>query len=344
MRPIEFTAASRLLVIAPHPDDESLACGGLIQHAVAAGAQVRVLSVTDGDNNPWPQRVLERRVRIGPEQRVSWGRRRRSEVLAATAILGLRDSDVVFAGLPDQGLTTDLLSGQSALRPILQREIESFAPTIIVSPSLHDTHPDHSAAAVLVRLALRESATPPGLHEYLIHGRASFDGEVPWGVALSRGQVDMKRDAICCHRSQTLVSRKRFLSYATGEELFHAASAADVAHPISRVTRANGELRIELRARRWFDRASAAQLHLLWCDGPRIVAQHRVQLANGVRGGGVVLEMTDDSGNVLGRGKIDAAGNLLLPINVALHATTLYLHRRGGIAFFDEAGWREIAL
>ena len=58
---MDFT---RTLVIAPHPDDESIAAGGLLQRAVAAGAEVRVLVVTDGDNNPWPVRYLKKKLRV----------------------------------------------------------------------------------------------------------------------------------------------------------------------------------------------------------------------------------------------------------------------------------------
>ena len=47
------SAQDRLLVVAPHPDDETIAAGGLIQSALHAGAAVRVLFATDGDNNPW---------------------------------------------------------------------------------------------------------------------------------------------------------------------------------------------------------------------------------------------------------------------------------------------------
>ena len=52
----QLHAGAKIAVLAPHPDDESLGTGGLIQQALAAGAEVRVIFVTDGDNNPWPQR------------------------------------------------------------------------------------------------------------------------------------------------------------------------------------------------------------------------------------------------------------------------------------------------
>ena len=57
-------AGTRLLVVAPHPDDESIATGELIQQVRQVGGQVDILLLTHGDNNPWPQRWMERRFRI----------------------------------------------------------------------------------------------------------------------------------------------------------------------------------------------------------------------------------------------------------------------------------------
>src|SRR5207249_248864 len=68
-RPLAFRRDDRVLLIAPHPDDETLAAGGLLQRVLAAGARLRVLFVTDGENNPWAQRATERRWRIGARDR-----------------------------------------------------------------------------------------------------------------------------------------------------------------------------------------------------------------------------------------------------------------------------------
>ena len=78
-----FSAQTRLLVVAPHPDDETIATGLLIQQVRAAGGEVRILLLTEGDNNPWPQRWLERRVRIRVADRQRWGDRRHAEMLQA---------------------------------------------------------------------------------------------------------------------------------------------------------------------------------------------------------------------------------------------------------------------
>jgi N-acetyl-1-D-myo-inositol-2-amino-2-deoxy-alpha-D-glucopyranoside deacetylase len=55
---LALAGSDRLLILAPHPDDESIATGGLIQVARGVGAAVRVIVLTDGDNNPWPQRWI----------------------------------------------------------------------------------------------------------------------------------------------------------------------------------------------------------------------------------------------------------------------------------------------
>src|SRR6478736_5359349 len=71
-----ISRTDRILYFAPHPDDESLGGGGLIQHAVGVGAAVKVVFLTDGDRNPWAQRAAERRWTIGPKEQARWGKRR----------------------------------------------------------------------------------------------------------------------------------------------------------------------------------------------------------------------------------------------------------------------------
>src|SRR5262245_24268596 len=150
----------RVLVLAPHPDDETLATGGLLQRALRAGAGVRVLFVTNGDNNPWPQRVVERRWRLGAPERVRWGERRCSEALAALRYLGVAADHARFLGYPDQGLTRLLLTGEETLLDTLAEELLAWRPTLLVTPSVQDLHPDHSALAVFVRFACARLGAP----------------------------------------------------------------------------------------------------------------------------------------------------------------------------------------
>src|SRR6202008_2455796 len=80
---IQIGPRDRLLVLAPHPDDETLGTGGLLSRAARLAIATEVVFVTDGDDNPWPQRVLERRIRLDAGARARWAERRRFEAVAA---------------------------------------------------------------------------------------------------------------------------------------------------------------------------------------------------------------------------------------------------------------------
>ena len=169
-KPLTFKAADRLLVFAPHPDDETLATGELIQLARESGAAVRVVFGTDGDNNPWPQRWCERRWRIGPAERERWGRRRRAEAKAALARLGVASEAVRFLGWSDLGLTDTLIRDDTAVET-LRDEIQHYAPTHVAMPSLRDRHPDHGALRVMLELALAKARVSCVRLSYVVHGR-----------------------------------------------------------------------------------------------------------------------------------------------------------------------------
>jgi len=155
-----FDSRSRLMLIAPHPDDEALACSVILQQAVRAGAAIRIVYVTDGDNNPWPQRVIERRWRLSAADRKRWGKLRRAEALAALRVLDINPADVQFLALPDQGLTDLLLRDCDSALTRLTQVIDDWSPTDILAPSLSDIHPDHNAVAVMMRLIFADFLTP----------------------------------------------------------------------------------------------------------------------------------------------------------------------------------------
>src|SRR5581483_1389886 len=135
----------RAIVLAPHPDDDVIAAGGLIQRILAARGEVHVVFVTDGENNPWPQRFIERKFFIEAGDRVRWGVMRRREALCSLARLGVGESSATFLGFPDQGIATLARRGDAGLRDALRAIIAKFQPALIVTPSSFDLHPDHRA-------------------------------------------------------------------------------------------------------------------------------------------------------------------------------------------------------
>lgn len=213
-----FSGQTRLLVVAPHPDDETIATGLLIQQVRAAGGEVRILLLTAGDNNPWPQRWLERRVRIRDADRRRWGQRRHAEMLQALQRLGLPASALESMGWPDMGLVGCLLQPESTAVSTLAAAIGRFGPSLIALPSLDDRHPDHGAAHVLVRLALAGQLDPPQLLTYLVHGRAHEAGLID--VRDSLRQATNKQAALAAHGSQMALSGRRMRRLAARPERY----------------------------------------------------------------------------------------------------------------------------
>jgi LmbE family N-acetylglucosaminyl deacetylase len=217
-----FNQSSRLLVFAPHPDDESLACGILLQRAVEAGAAICVVYITDGENNPWPQRYLSRRWRLNPRDRQRWAKLRRREALAALGVLGVSPEDARFLGWPDQELARLFRSDCASMLARLRYLILELAPSDVVGPDEADRHTDHKAVGAMLNALFAHGATPfQGARRwsYIVHGRdAGFlrdcatVPQIPW-------QADTKRRAIGCHQTQLMLSRRRFLRYAARPEL-----------------------------------------------------------------------------------------------------------------------------
>src|SRR5437870_13680734 len=99
-----FTSDSRLMLIAPHPDDEALACSIILQRAVRTDAPIRVVYATDGADNPWPQRMLERKWRLNAAGGKRWGKWRRAEAVGARRVVGVSAWGVRVLALRGQGL------------------------------------------------------------------------------------------------------------------------------------------------------------------------------------------------------------------------------------------------
>ncbi|MCW8809193.1 MAG: PIG-L family deacetylase [Rhodanobacter sp.] len=213
-----FSAQTRLLVVAPHPDDETIATGLLIQQVRAADGEVQILLLTAGDNNPWPQRWLERRLLIRAQDRERWGRRRHAEALQALQRLDVPSQALHALGLPDMGITDCLLRPDTAVVDAVAKAIEQFQPTLIAVPALADRHPDHGSAHVLVRLALTRQRPSPPVLTYLVHGRTLGVSSVEIGGTST--QRSSKRSALLAHCTQMALSAGRMRRMAERPECY----------------------------------------------------------------------------------------------------------------------------
>lgn len=216
-------ARTRLLVVAPHPDDETLATGILIQRVLAAGGAVHVLLLTDGDNNPWPQRRLERRLWVGRRARAHWALRRRGEFMGALDELGVPASDITAMGWPDQGLTGLIAIDAAARVEALDAVVARVRPTLVAMPALDDRHPDHGAAHVLMRLALERRAELPAIWLYRVHG-GTRRVRPSLACVADAPTWARKRSALARHASQLVLSRRRMERLAARTERFEVLS------------------------------------------------------------------------------------------------------------------------
>ena len=140
----------RVLVLAPHPDDETIMCGATLAASRRRGDAVRVVAVTSG-------------AATGQGAGGDVSGARRGELRRAADELGL--DDVVFWELADRGLAA--VRGELAER--IGAELDAFAPTDVYVPFPHDAHDDHVATALALGDALGRRDGPTA-GELWVHG------------------------------------------------------------------------------------------------------------------------------------------------------------------------------
>lgn len=132
----------RALCVAPHPDDDTIGCGGTLATFAEAGVDVHVAYVTSGEsgNREFPPDVL------GPA--------REAESMAAAGILGISIENLQYLQFPDLGSTARI----PGIASDLVSTIERVCPQVIFVPHQADRHPDHRAAHEATRNAIKAVA------------------------------------------------------------------------------------------------------------------------------------------------------------------------------------------
>ncbi|OBG90714.1 LmbE family protein [Mycobacterium sp. E3251] len=183
----------RLIVVAPHPDDETLGLGATIAQLVAAGTDVQVVSVSDG-GAAQPGTTVSGRIRLSTT--------RRYEMRRATNILGVPPP--MRLGLPDG----ELARHEERLTGALVEILRTAGPgTWCAATWRGDGHPDHEAVGRAAAAACECAGI--ALLEYPVwmwHWATPADPVVPWDRARSvpapGWAVNLKRQAVQCYRSQ----------------------------------------------------------------------------------------------------------------------------------------------
>jgi len=220
----------RVVVFAPHPDDETLGCGGTIAKKLAEGYEVIIVVMTDGrflllksfgiDDDPSPEHVKDIR---------------RGEVLRATKILGVPEKNVIFLDFVDGTLGENEEAAEEKVTEVL----EKYAPSEVYFPFERDAHPDHQAANRIVRRAVEKLGIKPLMYRYTITHKFSRFGPLmeSFSSIFKRDRVyvdiseflPLKREAVKEFKSElTTISPKQgnplskdFKKFLKGEEKFY---------------------------------------------------------------------------------------------------------------------------
>ncbi len=200
MKELKFKEDDRILVLAPHPDDEVIGCAGVIQRALSMKLPIHITFLTYGDSNQLSFLLYRKYPVLMPRAVTRMGLVRYDEAVAATRILGLSQGQLTFLGYPDfrtlniwcsrwaqqsplKGILTRsrAVPYKSALRPgalhkgeeilkDLKAIISRVKPTKIFVSHPADYHGDHLAYYLYTRVALWDLRMGEvELYPYLIH-------------------------------------------------------------------------------------------------------------------------------------------------------------------------------
>lgn len=220
--------APRLLVAFAHPDDETIAAGGVLRRV----GDARLVCVTDGAPHRrewWGDPSLN--------SREEYAALRRRELRSALSVVGIGPERLCGFGVADQEASAHLV--QIARR--MADEIAAAQPDVVLAPAYEGGHPDHDAVAFAVHAACallaREGRRCPAIVEYpLYHARDERMIVSAWlpgaeagavTVALSDEEQSAKRAMIACHASQSAT----LAQFPVDAERFRPAPAYDFRQP-----------------------------------------------------------------------------------------------------------------
>ncbi len=177
--------SKKVLVVAPHPDDEILCCANTIKEHLLSGDDVSIVVITNGDGKSENNR----------QESLDYGRQRQNESLHAAKKLGIPLRKIYFLGFPDgnladierrgssrsqftnlmQTMRSSLFPGTpytwNGLQQSLKKVLQKSTPDVVYLPGVEDLHEDHRVSANAVRVAANTVHIVPIWKEYVVHSK-----------------------------------------------------------------------------------------------------------------------------------------------------------------------------
>jgi LmbE family N-acetylglucosaminyl deacetylase len=182
------------MVFAPHPDDETLGCGGTMMKRAGEGYEVVVVVMTDGkyallkefggDSNPTPEELKKIR---------------KEEVIRATERLGVSNKNLLFLDFEDGGLGERRKEVEKKVIELLRE----YSPVEVYFPYVKDTNADHHIASLIIRGSIEKLGLPVRGYQYSIFQKYARVGPVK-----DRFLNIFRRNLVCVDISQFLQQKK----------------------------------------------------------------------------------------------------------------------------------------
>ncbi len=198
----DLTNVNRLMIIAPHPDDESLGSAGLIQAVRKNGGEVYVVVVTNGDGLSAGPTFSNYKLLPVSDDYIEYGRERQQETIKALSILGISEDKIFFLGYPDSSLQSiwsspwidsnlygrfthvskspyeltynkkSIYQGVDLYHDLFQL-LTDLQPDLVIVPHPEDTNSDHRAVSNFAQFTVADyeskNSTAIRVFGYLIH-------------------------------------------------------------------------------------------------------------------------------------------------------------------------------
>ncbi|MCW4016285.1 MAG: PIG-L family deacetylase [Candidatus Bathyarchaeota archaeon] len=192
-----------IVVFSPHPDDETLGCGGTIAKKLSENYQVYIVLLTDGRHAF--SNCLDLNSDITPDAIVKI---RKKEVIDATTVLGVPVENLVFLDFEDRMLKEHETVAEQKITEILKKH----SPVEVYFPFMRDSHPDHRAANRIIRRCLQNLKLTSIRYQYSVMHRF-----LNFGPRIER-LIDVYKDCIAdVDISEYLSLKKKAVKQFTSE-------------------------------------------------------------------------------------------------------------------------------
>ena len=280
---LKESKGKRILIFAPHPDDEIIAVGGLISEAIKSGFTVKVVFITNGDG--FGNLMIaehSRKIKIkSVNEAIALGYERQIEAIQAAKVLGLTSKNMIFLGYPDRGISHLWFSNWSkaytsvhtfksyspynnsytqkvpykgeSLSKDIRSIIDSFKPDLVFTPSYFDMHSDHwgTSCFVISELATLEEMNKNWVKDIKIYFYLVHYGKINWPK--ERGYKPSRKILPPSELQRTTI---KWLSYPLSKDAVQIKLAA-ISEYKSQVVLIGGFLKAFVRTNELFEELSS---------------------------------------------------------------------------------------